>query len=50
MAGWVPGAYIAIAGLGALVVGRVLVAVAAYRRTMSHPWPRVQALEDDDDW
>jgi hypothetical protein len=50
-AGWRPAAWILIASVTTLVAGHIWISTAAYRRTMSRPWPRVEPLpDDDDDW
>lgn len=44
------GAVVLLAGLGAMLLGHLLVGVAGYRRVMRRPWPPVEPLPDDDDW
>jgi hypothetical protein len=46
--GWRPGAYLIGAGLVALLLTRLGIAVLEYRRVMSRPWPKVRPLRDDE--
>ena len=41
------GAWLLLAALGGLLVSHLTISVLSYRRTMSRPWPRVEALHDD---
>jgi hypothetical protein len=43
-------AYVAVAGFVATLTVHVVVAVVNYRRVMRSDWPKVDPLEDDDDW
>ena len=46
--GWVLAALLLLGGLVARLANHLVVGVAGYRWTMSHPWPQVRPLEDDD--
>jgi hypothetical protein len=43
-------AYLALAGFVATVAVHLSVAVVNYRRVMRREWPKVEPLDDDDDW
>ena len=43
-------AYVALAGFIATLTVHVIVAVVYYRQVMRREWPKVEPLEDDDDW
>ena len=45
---WRGGAFLAVAGILAAVVGHVAIGVADYRDTMRRRWPRVPPVVDDD--
>jgi hypothetical protein len=48
--GWEPGVVVMLAGFVGLLGAHLAAGIAAYRRIMSRPWPRVPPLEDDDEW
>jgi hypothetical protein len=48
--GWRSGVYVALAGLTGHLLGHVAIGAATYRRVMARPWPKVQTLDDNDDW
>ena len=43
-------AYAALAGFLATVSVHVIVSVVYYRRVMAREWPKVEPLDDDEDW
>lgn len=47
---WRTGAFLALAAVCGRVSGHLLVGWTEYRRIMSHPWPQVAALAEDEDW
>jgi hypothetical protein len=50
LAGFRVGAYLMLGALCGTLSVHLAVAVVGYRRTMARPWPRVEPLDDDDDW
>ncbi|MCW2964833.1 MAG: hypothetical protein JWO17_2085 [Actinomycetia bacterium] len=44
------GAFVMLTGVCGNIVGHLLTGAAEYRRIMGRPWPKVQPLEDEDDW
>jgi hypothetical protein len=45
------GVLLMLAGMVGLFATHLAFAIVGYRRTMSHPWPKVPPLdEDDDEW
>jgi hypothetical protein len=48
LAGGTTWARVLVAGLGVRVAAEIAIAMVAYRRTMSRPWPPVAPLADDD--
>jgi hypothetical protein len=50
LAGWKTAAWMLVAGVAGAAVGHLAIGLAAYRRTMRGPWPRVAPMPDDDDW
>ena len=48
VAGWKPGAGLAVAGLLGHLAGHLVTGCLTYRRVMAQPWPDVSPVEDDD--
>ena len=48
LAGGTSWVWVLVGGLGFRVAAEIAIAIVAYRRTMSRPWPRVAPLADDD--
>jgi hypothetical protein len=48
--GWPFAAALMIGGLTGHLAGHFGAAIGAYRRVMARPWPKVAAIEEDDDW
>jgi hypothetical protein len=45
-----PGAYLMITGLAMIVLTHLVVGTLGYLDVMSRPWPRVQPLDNEDEW
>lgn len=48
--GWRPGSILLLVGLVGLLLGHLALGVQGYNRAMSRAWPRVPALDHDEDW
>jgi hypothetical protein len=45
-----PGAVVMLAGLAVALSTHLIVGVVEYRRVMAREWPKVRALDEEDEW